>query len=230
MGIVGTNTSSVVPSDATSNFAPLTELLAKTTAQVNAVAKPVISKFLPRHSALFIAPNETIPDISKNPVTNNNAIVPVQSTKESNATIHPDVEFVCKMCTKLCSSARDLQEHAKEFHPGFKPFVCSACDASFFHACTATRHLSVHFVEKPFKCNLCDYSCNRGDQLKVHNRYHTGERPYQCDMCDWKFTQSTDLRSHRQLHLGEKKFECNRCQNRFTRAYTLKLHMKNCAL
>ncbi|KAG9510431.1 Zinc finger protein 182 [Fragariocoptes setiger] len=109
--------------------------------------------------------------------------------------------FACSSCNKVLPTKNSYQvhlnQHARSFEPG----------------------------ERPFPCDICAKAFSEKERLKIHMRTHTGEKPFSCNICGKSFSQKSTVKRHQTVHTGEKKFRCD-CGKGFANRGNLIAHIK----
>lgn len=132
----------------------------------------------------------------------------------------------CPCCMEKFSKARDMNQHVKEMHPEYKPFVCEVCGFSTKANFDLYAHMRVHTGRKDSKCDICGQLFSTTSARNKHMAIHTGVKNYHCQHCDTHFSHPSTLRRHLMcIHgLGEKPAVCEYCGKRFNSRWHLKLH------
>lgn len=136
--------------------------------------------------------------------------------------------FHCEYCTKSFTQSGQLKRHVNSHlnirnyscpHPG--------CSRTFVDPSSVSKHLVIHNKEeRPFVCTACAASFNRLGALRYHEKTHRQERNHKCDACNKAFLAKYDLTKHYRTHSGEKPFGCNFCEKRFSISKNAKVHQR----
>ena len=112
---------------------------------------------------------------------------------------HVTRNYMCRMCTFKCSSARDLTMHHQEKH-GI--IYCKICKKAFNNPHSLQRHGYSH-KEKRFQCKMCEESFNFNSELITHQITHQRRSKHLCayPKCGRLFKNKSDLSRHAKEHL-----------------------------
>ena len=102
--------------------------------------------------------------------------------------------YMCRMCTFKCTSARDLTLHHQKKH-GI--IYCKICNKAFNNPHSLLRHGYSH-KEKRFKCTICEESFNFNSELVTHQITHQRRSKHLCayPKCGRLFKNKSDLSRH----------------------------------
>lgn len=81
--------------------------------------------------------------------------------------VHKEYKFVCKICSRKCSTSMTLKQHMKT-HSNERKFSCIVCQFKSKTNASLKLHMQTHSNERKFKCEFCNYATNRGDNYKGH--------------------------------------------------------------
>lgn len=117
-------------------------------------------------------------------------------------TNHPDLPYICTLCSENCLSEQDLMDHRKKVH-----------------------HRNDH------QCELCGKVLSTKGMLEGHYLVHKGLKPFACSICVPKreFTRKSQLKSHMETHSEEKNLQCEFCGKPFNARYLMMNHVKHCS-
>jgi len=132
--------------------------------------------------------------------------------------------FACKLCSRKCKCARELNVHLRT-HIDAPPFRCKVCNERFRCDTGLKRHMRNHVAERHFRCEVCKEMFKNSKSLNYHMRIHKGGRRYSCGYCDETFAEASHLTSHLYHHTEDKPFSCSVCHKKFTNSDTLRNHM-----
>lgn len=109
----------------------------------------------------------------------------------------------CSLCPRGYKSACHLSAHMIAQHNEGPAHVCKTCGQSYSSQRNLLNHIKIkHEGYKPpkiFACPMCDKKFSRGKIVREHIRTHTGERPFKCTQCPSAFSTSTTLATHIKL-------------------------------
>ena len=95
-------------------------------------------------------------------------------------------KFNCVLCSYTFGTQKELNEHIKSAHTGFK-----------------------------FTCRYCRCQCESANGCFKHERSHEGY-DYECEFCQKHFQFPKALKDHRKVHTGKLKYRCTNCTNSYT--------------
>ena len=112
-----------------------------------------------------------------------------------------NVDDTCKICGKVCSDPRRLQEHTM-LHTGTMPLKCAICHKPFPRRDSLRRHQQSHTEHRPVPCDFkeCTRRFKDNSAMKQHVRTHAKQEKDPCLICrsSYKNLKSHMQRSHRQ--------------------------------
>ncbi|KAG0649939.1 Zinc-responsive transcriptional regulator ZAP1 [Hyphodiscus hymeniophilus] len=165
-------------------------------------------------------------------------------------TIAGDAELVantCKwklkgglVCSKVCESEKDLQEHVKSVHlaPLSKStgYICQweQCNRpakmgskqGFSQRGKLERHMASHTNFKCSECDICHQMFSAEQAMKQHRLLHTGEKPWKCSYCHKRFPQQSACTIHERTHTKDKPLECEICGKKFSESSNFAKHRR----
>jgi KRAB domain-containing zinc finger protein len=140
-----------------------------------------------------------------------------------------DNNFLCNVCSKVCSTKVHLNNHMKKKHLGLgRPSnaVCSECGKQCGSAAELKVHVRVHTGERPYICDICNKRFIAKGNLNSHKQRHTGKKPFLCNQCGKAFGEKSTLKVHERIHTGEHPYKCDICDKAYVQSSALRTHMK----
>ena len=143
--------------------------------------------------------------------------------KQSHKT---ELEFSCKLCTKMFRTRAALKKHERTTHSDHTPFICGTCGKGFKRSDGLKKHMSVHDRSTAYSCKYCSKVFSWKNSLTEHMRMHEGRNLHKCEQCGNYFLRLKLLQEHMFSHTGATPNQCEICDKKFRRAWNLKLHMR----
>ncbi|XP_063902906.1 zinc finger protein OZF-like [Zophobas morio] len=140
-----------------------------------------------------------------------------------------DNNFLCNVCSKVCSTKVHLNNHMKKKHLGLgRPLnaVCPECGKQCGSAAELKVHMRVHTGERPYVCDICNKRFIAKGNLNSHKQRHTGKKPFLCNHCGKAFGEKSTLKVHERIHTGEHPYKCEICDKAYVQSSALRTHMK----
>ena len=91
------------------------------------------------------------------------------------------VKFNCVLCSDTFGTQKELNEHIKSDHTGFK-FTCRYCRYQYESANGCFKH-ERSYEGYDYECEFCHKQSQFPKALKDHRKVHTGKLMYRCTNC-----------------------------------------------
>lgn len=146
--------------------------------------------------------------------------------------VHLGIKFrsKCELCGKMISSI-NFKSHIQTVHLKQRKFVCDVCHRAYSFAKNLRDHLAiVHLNQKNHFCTICNKNFMCKSSLKFHMKtLHGGKPKIKCEKCQRSFAHSCNYRVHLKGH-ETKPFSCTHltCKLMFKTKKALDKHVKDC--
>ena len=142
---------------------------------------------------------------------------------------HPEKEYACKVCGKVCETKETLEHHVQSHGDTGYYLLCERCDKVCLSQYQLQIHKRGHNIKKfeSHSCDQCDRVFMVQDKLLRHREQHkTGEldKKFPCSTCGKVFKKNLDLKRHFKSHSGIKNYCCETCGAKFVDGTRLKQH------
>ena len=96
---------------------------------------------------------------------------PQKAERKMEPTVAEDgtVEWICKVCSKVCATEHELAIHKKR-HKIDDPLICPYCQRSYVDQHRYAVHVRIHTGETPFHCDLCGKGFRNDRKMKFQER------------------------------------------------------------